>query len=901
MAETYNIDKKIRIDYDSENNKYLQALNAVGADAGISLAVRSYTDTDSNTVYVNDTSGSDSTGAGTSALPYATIAKGINETTAAKTKVIVQDSEIYAEDISSCIYTYLEGIYADTGETPILSLRVPAFTPADSSTIFFSQSGSDTTGAGTEASPYATPDKAIDEVDATHQTICCLDSGTYEFTAFQTVANLARWMSAVGKAPTFQPVLDPAILSHGSSTRYTTQAAYFTIADMLHDDCFVICYRYTDTAEHDGYFAIYDSSGSQLVAATLFGASLDIYNLAMSRINSSRFVVAFRDNGDSYVGKFAIYDSAGSEVKAITQFDTGTISYPALRELPNDNWICAYERNASGQRYLKVVVYDSSGNSVTAATTIYTPTSGYPVGQPFIIPLSEDRIIIVYADSENTTQRYIIIDEDATVIDAGGVLLSGAAICDARELSATRWILQYEDSGRKFKIYDEDAAEVVSETTYTTDSYAGETPGMVVLDSTHFMFLWWLSGAGMRYQVRDSSGTELLESTTFTTERGNCNGTALTKNKWVSVVSNTSQMDGFIINDFLWSAVELDYDLIIDGIIFDGDDKFGLNKFIELDSNDLTASWSTIKNTTNDNDSDVPGWAICGAGDLDVQNCKIHDNGGGIHVDTNIAAVSENALYRNGFEYAIYIDGSGGTINIAHNTVYSNSGGIYLDNNGGSEVVKNNIIHENSLYGIYAETDITISYGILSDLYNVTIGASIVNASPLFIEEGLLVPDDTDLNLKRIVLGHGLDSPACLLADTGIDAGCYDVRAIGEITSWTAAWITKPSKIICWKKSAGAAKSIRKSGRVPTSREAMTLFYRLSWLAMDLADYELVEAIWAAGGEARLYLEPRTSPDSFVECDIDVTVNLTDEIAHVFLSDLGRQAVELVLCREYEI
>ena len=198
---TFAPDKTIRFDYDPVVHKIAFPINHVGAHLPDAIAEAEYAHTDDNTVYVSATSGSDTTGDGTQANPYATLLKGINETTEDLSRVVVLDSSLYSEDLSGADYTYFQGFYAAVGETPTYDSRVLGFTPADADTIFVAKTGSDSND-GTAASMVQTVDHALPLLSATRRYIILSDSERHEVNAFIAPANLAGIYAAVGHTPT---------------------------------------------------------------------------------------------------------------------------------------------------------------------------------------------------------------------------------------------------------------------------------------------------------------------------------------------------------------------------------------------------------------------------------------------------------------------------------------------------------------------------------------------------------------------------------------------------------------------------------------------------------------------------------------------------------------------------
>ncbi|MBD3329848.1 hypothetical protein GF357_05135, partial [Candidatus Dojkabacteria bacterium] len=130
--------------------------------------------TDSNCIFVSNSSGDDSTGDGSEATPYATVSKAVTEFFLQASRVLkyvcLKDSYIYVEDVQ--IPEWLDGyIYADSTDDPRIR-RVERTIPSgcnDSNTKWVnvtssSPVGNDSTGDGSRSAPYLTIQKALDDI-----------------------------------------------------------------------------------------------------------------------------------------------------------------------------------------------------------------------------------------------------------------------------------------------------------------------------------------------------------------------------------------------------------------------------------------------------------------------------------------------------------------------------------------------------------------------------------------------------------------------------------------------------------------------------------------------------------------------------------------------------------------
>ena len=915
--EVYHNDNIIGIDYDYENNKELFPVNAVGPHGGIELEVKDYTDTDDNTIYVSDTTGNDTTGNGNKAAPYKTMVKAIDETTSLKTKVIALDSAIYAEDISGCTFSFLEGIFADTAQAPKLSLRTLDYTPSDSNSIFVSaETGDDSTGAGTQANPYATITHAKDQCDGTHQKVVILDSETYYEASFEFTGNYQGLYAALGESPVLKIVATDEFSTIStveiSPTVFESGDTEDIACAVLSNSDWVVCFRDDDDLDK-GKFRIYEEDGTLVKDTTLFQDNEVPYTegypigISAAALKNGLWVVAWNTSYGCY---FSIFDETGTVQSEQVEIDgNASTGVPDVKMLPDGNFVIVYYRSGTGY----FGIYDDEGNEVKAVTA-FTPSGS--VLYPRVDVFESGNWVCAYRDG--SYGKFVIYSSagekivEPTSFDSSTPLYVDVAVLDDQSFAVV-FVEPVGDDGY-FGIYDDSGNEISAPAVWSGTDNISYTH-VLALKGNNFAVFYKNdtdSGEG-QYDIIHKSGISQVSGETF--ETGPIGGASADRPIWADKFADgyivicyqdsgdSSKGKYTVIFPYSATGIKVSVNPVINGVSIEADDQAYMLKLIKMETGtEIDIEFCSLLECCNPLESDDKGYALYDADgdDVTLLNSIIADNDAGVYAVTNDAVIKNNLFYRNGKEYAVKIDGAGSGIDIQHNTVYANRGGIYLDNNNGSEVVKNNIIHDNDLYGIYAETTLDISYSIITDEYNIGIGSSVVKASPLFVNEGLLIPADIDLNLKRTVLGYYNDSPACLLADTGIDAGAYDVRAIGSVPSWTSVTIAKPTKIISWIEPAGPAKNTRKSGSVSYKREAMTKFYRLTWNGVTLSDYEKILAVITAGGEVRFYPDPVTHPEDFLVCDVDVTANLADQVKVYTLSDIGRETVEMILSREYE-
>jgi len=885
MYPYYN-DYQLRIDYDPQNNKYAFQKNVIGPQAWQSISVKDYTDTDANTIYVAKT-GSDGN-AGTSASPKLTLLAAINACTAAKTKVIVKDSNGYAEELDTMDNDYFEGLYADTAQTPTYTLRVLDFTPADANAIFVKKTGLDA-NAGTQAAPKLTIAGAIAAVDGTHQAVVIMDSETYAENSIEFTGNFKKLVAARGMTPTFSSgTLTSSIMctEYVVPSEFEAHGALYISCAVMSDNSFVIAYQ--DGDDGKGKFVVYNSSGIVRVSTIIFEALPTTY-ISCAIMSNDNFVIAYQNSANS---KFVVYNSAGTVLVAVTVFDTTPANYISCATMSNNNFVIAYQDGDDNKG--KFVVYNFIGIEQVSLTIFETG----PTTEISCSVMSNDNFVIAYKDSDDAFGKFVIYNsagvEQVAPTSTGA---PGPTYISCAMMSNDNFVIAY--SG-KFNIYNSagvEQAAVVNETA----AYIS----CATMSNNNFVIAYVTSDIG-KYIVYNSSGVEIIAPTQYNASIvGITTCVTMSNDNFIIAYWN---VDGkFTIRTTKYDRIIISTAAIINGIDFTRGDTFNTNYAFNCTAK-LTLKWCNVIDYIELDSNDA--YAVYSDSEVDIQNCNISDNDIGIYSEENTSTVKNNLVYRNNYGYGVHIKGAAaapGNINVSHNTIFNNYSGLRLEsNNGTNETVKNNIIFDNDIYGINATTQITQSYSISTGTnLNVTNGTSVIAANPLFINDGTLVPANTDLKLKLRVLGYFTDSPAYQLSDDvdpDRDAGAWNVIPIGLAMTWTSETIEKPAEGIgVIYVPVGETQIEKKDGSIETYVDAWREVIELNFVGILNADFTGIQAMLMCGENTmRLYPDPTTYPNNF-NTYILIYKELNGAPKAFRLSETGKQDVKLVFSRAFEL
>lgn len=266
----------------------------------------------------------------------------------------------------------------------------------------------------------------------------------------------------------------------------------------------------------------------------------------------------------------------------------------------------------------------------------------------------------------------------------------------------------------------------------------------------------------------------------FTTEPQFCFTTnpyklGLSSNSPCLKVDGSENDIGVILRTILISS----NDVVINGFNINGQSQYNnaIGKTGATDYTGLQVKWCSIYNYQGIAIDDYSGADTT----TTISNCKIYYNGNGIKFTRGGNTVEECLIYSNSV-YGIHCDYTVNTFN--HLILYGNQYGIYFESNSSGISIKNSIFNGNSLYGIYSEVSVSISYCCITDAVNsyidITDTTNFTN-NPLFINTN---ENEEDFNIKTKAGGYLMDSICFETADDGYDIGAYKVNNYISANDW---------------------------------------------------------------------------------------------------------------------
>ena len=854
----YNTDKTIKFEHTPIIHKIGFQINQVGPDNPYEFPEVDYTDTDANTIYVNGTTAGDDSNPGTAASPKETLLAAINATTATKTKIIVQDTAIYNEDISGGTYTYMQGIYNETGQTSSWVGRLLGFVPSDSNAVFVAKTGSDTTGtAGTQADPWLTINAAILDCDTGRDVIVIMDSGTYEEIGFEFTGNFTGLYAAIGEVPTVSITHNPD---------------YWNINN--------------------------DISEKTILNGTSYGFGV------ISELPSGGLILFVRDGTPNLLYK--VYDASHLEISSGTAV-TGNYQSSACVTLANGNifLLC----NSGGNSFY--VIIDGATYTVIKTLTALAITSG---GNASVEELENGDVFILYRDSGATTVYYAIYNHSTDVFTKSETTIVTGGASSHDTFGCCRLL-----DGNMYIGYQKKASNFIYTVILNISTYAYDIAETILIgtaawgkgafrciENGYVYAIWADLTPVVYYRIVDAADNSSFVVDTIIKNIGG--GVAIQN---LNIIQKYNANMAFYYESFSGGPVYLTYlkgyenlvynikvsaEAVINGVRLNASDKYWMEKYLYGNGagiNIIHCLLDELQSSTNNTDC----IAISSDSHVDITNSIIHDCDIGVDTTESTSDFIDSQFFRINKGYAIDVTGAAGTgagINFDHCDIFDCYGGIRLQSNDGGEEIKNCILHDCDVFAIFADTSITLDNTVYTNsLSGVAIGSSVVKANPLYINEGYIDPDDTDLNIRTKVLGYQTNSPTYGLADDDRNAGAIDVEYIGVETSYTSITVPKPISIKLENVYYNGRNVQRRDGSWSSYKEGESEVITMTWSGLEAVYVALLLILWKSSTyQVRIYPDPVTYPNSYEVYSL-LREPFNNSVGVVTLSDLGTDTLTL--------
>lgn len=342
-------------------------------------------------------------------------------------------------------------------------------------------------------------------------------------------------------------------LTFGSKQTYTTPGggnqALYNASEALDSTHFVVAWRDTNDSDQ-GKIVVGTVSGSTVSYGSIvtFNAA-DTRNPQIAKIDSTHFAIVFRDTGDSGKGKAMIGTvSSGNVITFGSEytFASGSANNPDVSLLDSTHIVVTYDdvTNTDGSAIVGTI---SSTDVITFGTRVAYSTSS--ISGSRITALDSTHFAIVYRDETPNLLKSII-----GVVSAGTTITYGSAVSVLADATNSRDIIAI-DSTHFLVGYSDNTAGVASGNVGTVSSgnvisigtkySAGTNLGQIVVglfSATDFYFIGITDGTVLNAITGTMTGSALAYDTVVAADSGS-NGyvgaSTLSATSMVVTYSNT--------------------------------------------------------------------------------------------------------------------------------------------------------------------------------------------------------------------------------------------------------------------------------------------------------------------------------------------------------------------------
>lgn len=396
-------DNVIKLEYNPVLEQTVARLNAIGATDSLTLRSLDITPSDTNSIFVSDLTGNDSTGDGTQSNPVKTIVHADSLLSSSKNYIIITDSEDYTE-VSHAFSSNCKGIFAALGQKPTVK---PDLVPRSSSNYLVDTLKS-TTAISANSVYTSYPGFFIEALSNGNCVVVYNIYGdtTYTIGHFQIVDK------------------DGNIIV--SDTVYET--TYFAVGGVvaLRNGTFVIVYK---ISSGDWYYKVFTNDGNLLYTGLCPGGGNN-YSIGEFGGYDDRFVFTYVTGSNT---GFAVVDTEGTvQISPSTLISSFSCVYGGrIKARPGGGFIYSLNNAVSEGSG----IYNKWGVVSVSGSILHSGQFGggavYVYGTDFVT--YEDSLFFIYNSGNNVIlEEYIL--SDYSIIRAATTIAteSGSSISNFR-------------------------------------------------------------------------------------------------------------------------------------------------------------------------------------------------------------------------------------------------------------------------------------------------------------------------------------------------------------------------------------------------------------------------------------------------------------------------------------
>ncbi|MCP4168540.1 MAG: hypothetical protein GY759_21970 [Chloroflexi bacterium] len=277
-------------------------------------------------------------------------------------------------------------------------------------------------------------------------------SSTQLVVAYRDKGNSDFGTAVIGDVSGATITYGPEVVFNSDGTSYISVAA-------LSSTKFVVSYSDDVNSKH-GTAVIGDVSGSTISFGNEYvfnpddtTATAPTNPISATSLSSTKFVVAYRDGGNSDSGTAVIGDVSGSTISFGTEavFNSGDTAYISVAALSSSKFVVAYT-DEENSKYGTAVIGDVSGSTISYGSQhVFNSTETKHISAA---ALSSTHFVVAYADgdgdgpSSDMFGTAVIGDVSGSTIDYGNEYVFNVTrteLISTAALSSTQFVVAYSD------------------------------------------------------------------------------------------------------------------------------------------------------------------------------------------------------------------------------------------------------------------------------------------------------------------------------------------------------------------------------------------------------------------------------------------------------------------------
>ncbi|MFC1953618.1 hypothetical protein ACFLWR_05780 [Chloroflexota bacterium] len=197
-------------------------------------------------------------------------------------------------------------------------------------------------------------------------------------------------------------------IAFGSLYVFEATGKYYISVASLSSTKFAVAYQDTNVDDY-GTAIIGDVSGDNITFGldSKFNSAITAH-ITVAALSSNQFVVAYRDDGNSYYGTAVICDVSGNSITYGSEyvFNSGFTTYPSAESLSSTQFVVTYRDDGNSNRGTSIVG-DVSGNSITYGSEYLFHSA--PTYRTSAVALSSTKFVVAFsgADSEAVIGEFL--------------------------------------------------------------------------------------------------------------------------------------------------------------------------------------------------------------------------------------------------------------------------------------------------------------------------------------------------------------------------------------------------------------------------------------------------------------------------------------------------------------